>query len=213
MTMSGFEQRVRHGLVRHGVALDAAKIEQLSSYLALLERWNARMNLTALEDPQAAVDRLIVEPILAAQSIDVPARVLVDVGSGGGSPAIPLRIAKPDLLLTMIESKARKSVFLREVARHLGLADVLVESGRFEDVLSRPEVLGTIDVLSARAVKVGADELRLFAAALRPGGQQLWFTSGTQPTSELPGPFALESEAPLVTGLRSRLLVLRKALE
>lgn len=126
--MHDARKRVERRLARVGERLTATQLDQLVDYLLLLERWNQRMNLTALDDPDAAVDRLIVEPLLAVGAIDSHARVLVDVGSGGGSPAVPLKVGRPDLALTMIEVKARKSVFLREVVRHLGLVDCDVET-------------------------------------------------------------------------------------
>ncbi len=64
----------------------------------------------------------------------------MDVGSGGGSPAIPLKLAVPRLRLTMVEAKARKSAFLREAVRHLGLEQRSVETARYEELLARPDL-------------------------------------------------------------------------
>jgi 16S rRNA (guanine527-N7)-methyltransferase len=168
------------------------------------------MNLTALDDPDAAVDRLIVEPVLAASAIADEARVLVDIGSGGGSPAIPLKIARPELALTMVEVKTRKSVFLREVVRQLQLTKCSVETARFEQVLARPVLLNAVDVVSIRAVKVDVEQLRLFGGVLRPHGQQLWFLGGAQHLPTLPESLALAREIPLVRSLGSRLVVIHK---
>lgn len=208
--MHDARKRVERRLAKVG-RLPDSQVEQLVDYLLLLDRWNRRMNLTALDDPDAAVDRLIVEPILAAAAIADDARILVDIGSGGGSPAIPLKIARPELALTMIEVKTRKSVFLREVVRHLALAMCTVETARFEQVLSRPSLFSAVDVVSIRAVRAETEQLRLFGAALRPGGQQLWFLSGAQPAPVVPLPLRVERDFPLVESLRSRLLVIRKA--
>ena len=203
-------RRVERRLARLGSRVTPEQLEQLVDYLILLDRWNQRMNLTALDDPDSAVDRLIVEPVLAAAAIDDDAATLVDIGSGGGSPAIPLKIARPRLSLTMVEVKTRKSVFLREVVRHLGLASCSVETARFEQVLSKPAMFGSVDVVSIRAVRAETEQLRLFGHALRPGGQQLWFLSGTQALPTVPPPLLIEREVPLVESLRSRLLVIRK---
>lgn len=208
--MQDAKRRVERRLLKAGAKATDAQIDQCVDYLLLLERWNQRMNLTALDEPDAAVDRLIVEPLMAASAIDAGARWLVDVGSGGGSPSIPLKIARPDLALTMIEVKTRKSVFLREVVRHLGLSDCLVETSRFEQVLSRADVLGAVDTISIRAVRAEQEQLRLFGDALRASGQQLWFLSGTQPLPVVPPSLVVERELPLVESLRSRLLVIRK---
>ncbi len=208
--MHDAKRRVERRLAKVGGRATDGQIDQLVDYLLLLDRWNRRMNLTALDDPDSAVDRLLVEPMLAAAAIDADARTLVDIGSGGGSPAIPLKIARPGLALTMIEVKTRKSVFLREVVRHLGLVACTVETARFEQVLAKPALFGSVDVVSIRAVRAEVEQLRLFGEALRPGGQQLWFLSGAQSIPLVPSPLAIESEMPLVESLRSRLVVIRK---
>jgi 16S rRNA (guanine527-N7)-methyltransferase len=143
--------------------------------------------------------------------IDEGATTLIDIGSGGGSPAIPLKICRPDLVLTMIEVKTRKSVFLREVVRHLNLSQAIVETSRFEQVLAREEMVSSADVVSIRAVRAEVDDLRLFGRALKSGGQQLWFISGTQPDPVVPPPLRVEQHVPLVSSLQSRLLIVRKS--
>jgi 16S rRNA (guanine527-N7)-methyltransferase len=208
--MQDVKRRVERRLSRVGAHVSTLQLDQLVDYLVLLERWNQRMNLTSLDDPDMAVDRLIVEPVLASSSIDPAARTLVDVGSGGGSPAFPLKIVRPELSLTMIEVKTRKSVFLREVIRHLGITAATVENARFEQVLGREDTLGSVNVVSIRAVRAETEQLQLFGEALRHGGQQLWFLSGTQTTPPVPSPLLIERELPLVEALRSRLVVIRK---
>lgn len=209
--MHDAKRRVERRLAKVGGRATPEQIDQLVEYLVLLERWNTRMNLTALDDADTAVDRLIVEPILASTTIDADARSLVDIGSGGGSPSIPLKIARPELTLTMVEVKTRKSVFLREVVRHLGLTGCIVETARFEQVLAKPSYIGAVDAVSIRAVRAETEQLKLFGAALRAGGQQLWFLSGSQAPPIVPAPLAVEREVPLVESLRSRLLLIRKA--
>lgn len=210
VTMQETRRRVERRLRKAGVEASSVAVDQLVAYLLLLERWNTRMNLTALDRPDDAVDRLLVEPMLAAREIAPGARSLIDIGSGGGSPALPLKIARPDLTLTMVEAKTRKSVFLREVVRHLGLSNCQVETVRFEQLLARPAFLEALDVLAIRAVRVEVQELRTLQAFLAPGGQMLWFLSGSQPVPMIPPPFGLVSEHPLLEALRSRLVVLRK---
>ena len=209
-SMQDGKKRLERRLVKVGSRLSAAQVDQLVDYLVLLDRWNRRMNLTAFDDPDSAVDRLIIEPVLAASCIDATATTLVDIGSGGGSPSIPLKICRPDLALTMVEVKTRKSVFLREVVRHLALDRCVVETGRFEQVLARPGFVGAIDVVSIRAVRVELEQLKLFGQALKGGGQQLWFLSGSQPDPVLPPPLVVDRVVPLVSALQSRLLVVRK---
>src|SRR5262249_62154900 len=106
-------------------------LDDLGAYLRLLARWNATVNLTSLAlDPPGdeTFDRLVVEPIVAAERMHgVPGgsssvAVWYDLGSGGGSPAIPLKLVRSSWTLTMVESRERKAMFLREAGRHLKLA-------------------------------------------------------------------------------------------
>lgn len=210
VTMQDTRRRIARRIRRTGLEPGAETIDLCAEYLLLLERWNVRMNLTALDRPDDAVDRLIVEPLLAAREIPPGATTLLDVGSGGGSPAIPLKIARPDLALTMVESKTRKSVFLREVVRHLELVTCRVETVRFEQLLATPSFLESQDIVSIRAVRVEVRELRTLQAFLAPQGRMLWFLSGSQAVPLIPPPLTLVSEQPLVESLRSRLVVLGK---
>ena len=76
------------------------------------------MNLTALDDRESGLDRLIVEPLMAVERLPTNRGRVVDIGSGGGSPAIPMKLAAPGVDLLMVESKVRKAAFLREAAAH-----------------------------------------------------------------------------------------------
>jgi hypothetical protein len=128
------------------LSIAPAVVEGCASYLSLLARWNRRINLTALPlgdpVPAATLDKLIVEPLVAAELFPTSEPVWFDLGSGGGSPAIPLRIARPSGSLTMVESRDRKCAFLREAVRTLGLSQTTVLSTRFEEL--RPQ--GRVDV-------------------------------------------------------------------
>src|SRR5207302_1163702 len=109
---------------RADLSIDGREIAALEAYFRLLARWNATINLTALplaEPTNETFDRLFVEPLTAAPFVLDAGQVWFDLGSGGGSPALPLKIARPSLRLTMVESKSRKAAFLREATRQLGL--------------------------------------------------------------------------------------------
>ena len=180
--MTEREQRVRveRGLIKSGLAMTASQITLLVAYLDLLVRWNRKINLTGLMvDPpnEEALERLIIEPISAARFIPETARTMIDIGSGGGSPAIPMRIARPALRLMMVESKVRKSAFLREVARQLDLADALVENCRFEELLARPDLHECADLITMRAVRIEPRILRTALGFLRRGGRVFLFRS------------------------------------
>ncbi len=178
MTSREFREHLSRRAGKAGVSLARAVVDQLEAYCRLLARWNSKINLTAFrleELNDQAVDRLLIEPLAAARFVADSPLIWFDLGSGGGSPAIPLKIARPAARLTMVESKTRKAAFLREVVRTLGLRHAAVENIRFEDVAADAPSGGVADLLTVRAVK--ADE-RLFGVAralLREGGRLVLF--------------------------------------
>ena len=94
---------------------------QLSIYLELILKWNARVNLTAIRDPETIIQRHFGESLFAGLHLDQNCDSLLDFGSGAGFPGIPIQLLKPDLAITLAESRARKASFLREVVRVLDL--------------------------------------------------------------------------------------------
>jgi len=183
----------------------------LTAYYELLSRWNRKINLTALTDPDEAIDRLLLEPLAAARHLPPFSRTLLDVGSGGGSPAIPLKLAVPAVTLTMVEVKARKSAFLREAVRQLGLADARVETGRYEELLTRPELHDSQDAVSIRAVRIEPRSLATLQAFLKPSGVFLLFRgTGGNGLQEVLPPLEFVQTVPLVDATQSRLTIIAK---
>ncbi len=152
-------------------------LARLIAYLELLARWNRRINLTAfdLDRPSDdAIDRLIVEPVAAARTIRPTDRLAIDIGSGGGSPALPLKLLSPGLRMVLVESRERKSSFLREAARQLAVGDVTVETVRLTaDGLAGWN--GDADVVTMRAVRADVDMWRGIDRLLNPAGRVVWF--------------------------------------
>lgn len=195
--------------------MDPALAPQLELYFSLLARWNAKINLTAfnLREPRdEAFDRLLIEPIVAAKYLPAGATSVIDIGSGSGSPGIPLRLAAPHVRLTMVESKTRKAVFLLEALRHLEIVDASVETARFEQLLTRPELHEAFDVMTIRAVRVESATLMTLQAFLRPGGHLLWFQGAGREIEPdlLVFPLVLSRVVPLVEASGSRLVILSK---
>ena len=179
--------------------LDAALAEPLTRYLALLLRWNATYNLTAIRDPREMVtkhllDSLAMVPFVASVS------TLADLGTGAGLPGIPLAIAVPDLRVTLVESNGKKARFMREAVRMLGLGNAEVAESRIE-ALDRP---GEFAAITARALATLPQILNLGAHLLAPGGVLLAM-KGARPDDEisaLPAGWALrEMHALKVPGL------------
>ncbi len=214
--MSG--RRVRDRIVRRakvvGLELPDSVIDGFEAYFAELARWNRKINLTALsldgDGSDEAVDRLLIEPAVASRYIPAPALSLLDIGSGGGSPAIPIKLCRPDLSLTMVEVKVRKSVFLRQVSRSLGLERTQVETSRFEELLARPDLHESQDVVTVRAVRIEQTTLLGIQAFLRPSGLVLNFTSGEDAVPSPPPPLKPQGAHILVQENQSRLVIFQK---
>ncbi len=214
--MSG--KRLRERIVRRtkavGLDLSEPLLDGFEAYFSELARWNRKINLTALaldgDGSDDAVDRLLVEPAVAARYIPASAKSLLDIGSGGGSPAIPIKLCRPDLAVTMVEVKVRKSVFLRQVARSLGLERTQVETSRFEELLARPELHESLDVATVRAVKLDTATLLGIQAFLKPSGYLLNFTSGQDVLASPPPPLKPRGAHILIPENQSRLVVFQK---
>ena len=213
MAPRDFRTRLSKRAKKAGAFLPDDLAGQLSVYFELLDRWNRKINLTALDNPDEAIDRLILEPIIAARQLPAATSKLMDVGSGGGSPAIPLKLSAPAMALTMVEAKARKSAFLREAVRTLRLENTVVETARYEELLARPELHESFDVLSLRAVRVELRTLFTLQAFVRRGGFLFLFrgpSGGDSP--EVVPPLRWVATVPLVEALQSRLTVLQKVI-
>ena len=216
MSSREFRDRLRRRARKAGVDLQPDLAESLEKYYALLAKWNAKINLTAFKldatGQDEAVDRLLIEPLIAARHVNTTASWAIDIGSGGGSPAIPLALATPRMHLRLVESKARKAVFLREALRDLGLGRAEVETTRFEELLARPELHEAMDLLTIRAVRLEPRTLVTLQAFLKSGGQLFLFRgpAGADVADALAPPLSWAATYPLVESLRSRLLVLQK---
>jgi 16S rRNA (guanine527-N7)-methyltransferase len=187
--------RLRQRAKTLGVSVPPHAVEPLVTYFDLLFRWNAKMNLTALTQTDAAIDRLLLEPVVAALQLPHYAD-LMDLGSGGGSPAIPLALALESPRLVMVESKMRKAAFLGEASRAVGLAAV-VEPARFEDVANQGTYGGQMSLVSIRAVRVDRHILTIAKGFLKPGGKVALFSPTPASPSALPDDLRVVHIAPL----------------
>jgi 16S rRNA (guanine527-N7)-methyltransferase len=164
-----------------GAGLPEGLAPKLDAYLALLAKWNRTYNLTAIREPERmvthhALDALAVLPQLPARA----ALRLLDVGTGGGVPGIPLALARPGWRVVLLDSNHKKGAFLAQAAIELGLANVEVATARVEDYVPA----APFDVVISRAFS----DLASFAAAalplLAPGGA-LVAMKGVLPHEEL----------------------------
>ena len=125
------------------VALSDIQLGQVTAYLDLLLKWNAKFNLSAIRDPEEIIARHFGESLFAARHLLESSSVssAIDVGSGAGFPGLPLKIWAPGLKLVLVESNHRKATFLREVARTLAFSDVAVMSRRAEEIGDKAELV------------------------------------------------------------------------
>jgi 16S rRNA (guanine527-N7)-methyltransferase len=208
-----FREKLAKRARKAGLTLSLEVISALDAYFALLTKWNKKVSLTALEvagPSDEALDRLLIEPVLAAKYWPGTGTSVIDVGSGGGSPAIPLKIALPDISIVMIESKTRKSAFLREVVRLLALQRTRVISARAESLVSRPELAESADVVTLRAVRLDEKTLDTVEKLLKPGGRVFLFGTATEAKAQRACRLQWEGAHSLIPALNSALLILRK---
>lgn len=206
-------QQLCEGLVALGLELPDTVQAKLLSYLALLKKWNATYNLTAIRDEaemvtQHLLDSLSVLPAL--QESALAGRLWADIGSGAGLPGIPLAIVRPDLEMSLIETVEKKSAFQRQAKIELGLANVTVVNRRVEDLPG-----DAFDAVISRAFADLADFVRLAGHLLVQGGR-LYAMKGQLSEDEikrLPPGWAMVNCTPLnVPGLDAQrhLLVIER---
>ena len=165
------------------LGLESALATPLLAYLALLARWNATYNLTAIRDPRQMVvlhllDSLAMAPFLAGAA--QAGASLADLGTGPGLPGIPLAIARPGLQVTLVESNGKKARFLREAARQLKLGNASVVESRIEAF----DAPGRFDAITARALATLPLILQLGGHLLQPQGRLLAM-KGVVPDDEI----------------------------
>lgn len=158
------EQRaVLHaGLAALGLTDRGVDAERLLDYVALLARWNAVYNLTAVRDPLDMITRHVLDCLSVVPWVS--GANLADIGSGAGFPGIPLALAAPQRQVVLIDANGKKVRFLREAVRNLGLTNVTVEQQRVENAR------GNFDCVTARAFASLADMLTLGGHLLAPSG-------------------------------------------
>lgn len=209
-----FQDRLARRARRAGVALTPDTRTQLETYFRLLSTWNGKINLTGfnLADPSPeALDKLLIEPLMAARHVSAEATEMIDIGSGGGSPAIPMLLAFPRLRARLVEAKTRKSVFLREALRALEMTRSEVITARYEELLARPDLHEAHDLLTIRAVRIEPRVLMNLQAFVKPAGEVFLFRSGSaSPAGTFTPLLALRGIHALLDPQSSNLMVLGK---
>jgi 16S rRNA (guanine527-N7)-methyltransferase len=176
---------LRTGAAELGVTLSDDQIERLADYVALLAKWNAVYNLTAIRDPrqmliQHILDSLSIVPHLAARE----GRSILDVGSGGGLPGIVLAIALPERSVTLNDIVQKKTAFQAQAKAELKLENLSVVTGRVENLRPGAEVPGKFDAIVSRAFAELADFVTLARHLVSERGS-IWAMKGVRPDAEI----------------------------
>ncbi len=167
--------RLRQLLEPFALDLSPTQAHQVLVYLDLLLRWNQKINLTSVRDPEQCVTRHFGESLFLSRHIELRGDLL-DIGSGAGFPGLALKIACPETNVTLLEPVAKKRAFLKEVVRACGFTQISVRAERLEDWtrLAKPE---SYDFATMRAVGNLELNIPLAVQCLRPDGiLLLWLT-------------------------------------
>jgi 16S rRNA (guanine527-N7)-methyltransferase len=172
------DEAILSALAEFKITATYKQVQQIQQYIAILLKWNDKINLTAIRDPREILYRHFCECMYATVAVPVENGRLADVGSGGGFPGLPIKILRPDLQVFLIESNIKKATFLAEVARDLELTDLRVLVNRFEDVT---EDVAPLDYVCSRALGefapflswAGSDAIGAKTVILWIGGRDL----------------------------------------
>jgi 16S rRNA (guanine527-N7)-methyltransferase len=207
---TGLSALLEAGLAAAVISLSPSQQDKLLRFVKLLDKWNKTYNLTAVREPERMVgmhilDSLSVLPFLDAHSI-------LDVGTGGGLPGIPLAIARPQTSVTMLDSLQKKTTFVRQAIAELGLANAGIVCERIEQFQAPVK----FDIVISRAFSELADFVKAAAGLVADNGR-MFAMKGVYPHDEIARlPAGIEVEqvielfVPQVAGKR-HLVVLKKA--
>jgi 16S rRNA (guanine527-N7)-methyltransferase len=143
------EDTIRRAMQEFKIPVDEQQILLIQKYMQILRHWNEKLNLTAIRDPLEILYRHFCECMYAAVAVPGDFGRLADIGSGAGFPGIPLKIARPEIELFLVESNIKKGTFLAEAVRELELVNARVLISRYEEL---SEELAPLDYVCSRAV-------------------------------------------------------------
>ena len=199
------DAEISDSLALYGATPNAVLCDRIRAYISLLFRWNERISLTTVTDPHEILKFHFGESVFSAPSVPIQFGRLADVGSGAGFPGIPLALVLPELQVTLIESNLKKTAFLSEVIRALGLPHVSVLRSRMEDLQSN---LPAFDFVTARAVGAFDDFLAWSASTLAESGKIVLWISGQDAADIARTPGWSWREPIHIPGSRARFLLI-----
>jgi 16S rRNA (guanine527-N7)-methyltransferase len=183
---TGLQALLNEGIEQLGIAVNDAQRQKLLDYVALLGKWNAVYNLTAIRDPrqmliQHILDSLAIIPFIARRARPQSA---LDVGSGGGLPGIVMAIVLPDWQITLNDIVHKKTAFQSQAKLQLGLNNLSVVTGRVENLRPGIEVPDLFDVIVSRAFAELSDFVTLARHLVADNGR-IWAMKGIKPDAEI----------------------------
>ena len=148
--MKIFERIFSENLERVGLDLEKEKIEKFKSYYEMLLEWNEKMNLTAITDLEGVILKHFIDSLMILKFLTIETKSLIDVGTGAGFPGVPVKIAKNELKITLLDSLNKRLIFLNALKEQLNLDFELVharaeELGRKENLLSKSSIDITLE--------------------------------------------------------------------
>lgn len=179
-----WSQLIIDGAAEFGLAISSQQIQQLTLHAKELLFWNRKINLTAITEPHEVAVKHILDSLACAAFLPATGTIL-DIGSGGGFPAIPLKIVCPSLRFWMIEASRKKANFLKHIIRALTLEDSQAHHLRAEDMACEDGYPHYFDVIVSRALSSLETFMNLSLPLLKPGGVLIGLKGpGAQPEIE-----------------------------
>lgn len=162
--MTDMKSMLQQGLQQMNIDLTVPQQLQLLAFIDLLKKWNSTYNLTALRNDQDVISHHILDSLTLLPYVE-HARGLIDVGSGGGMPGIPVAIARPDLPVALLDANSKKTSFLQQAVIELGLTNVQVITARVEAMVGEQ-----FDVITSRAFAELNDFFTITKQLMAKGG-------------------------------------------
>lgn len=163
------EWMAREAVGTFGVEVPPAAARRLGEFVEELVRWNRKFNLTSITDPAGIAEKHLLDSVAIVPRVPTGATVL-DAGTGGGFPGVPLAILRPDVRVLLVDRTEKKVLFLKTVLAKLGLANATAAHARLEGH-PEEEKLPRCDLAVSRAFVAPEEWLRFGAAYVRPGGR------------------------------------------
>ncbi len=165
-----FIKRLKKGAALSGQTLTQDQLGLMASHAGELMVWNKKINLTGIKDPMAVAEKHFIDAVCVYPLLNKESRIM-DMGTGGGFPALPLKILNPEMAVTMVDAVRKKVNFLNHVVRTLGLDDILAVHARVEDLSKDPSHAQGYDAVISRGFADLEKFVDLALPMLRPGGR------------------------------------------